>query len=62
MIYLSTCGWCKHFRSHKSNSGFANGYWLGDGKCKYKICTVMGDTCKRFEEGMKRLKLSVHLR
>ena len=49
MKNLRTCGWCEYFKFHKSKTKYANGYWLGDGKCKYCIVTVIGDTCKKFK-------------
>lgn len=53
---IKTCGWCKHFKRHKSKPGYAFGYWLGDGKCKHEIVTVIGDTCKYQEEDKERVK------
>lgn len=53
---IKTCGWCKHFRPHKSKSGYAFGYWLGDGKCKYEIVTVIGDTCENWEGDMELIE------
>jgi len=47
---LSCCGNCEHFKPHKSKSGYANGYWLDDGKCKFAIVTVVGDACNHFLE------------
>ena len=52
--HIATCGWCKYFKRHKSKTGYANGYWLGDGNCKQKkavfhplhgIARVEGDSC-----------------
>ena len=48
--HITTCGWCKYFIPHKSKSGYANGYWLGDGKCKYQKVTVQGDTCFHYKQ------------
>ena len=45
---IKSCGWCKYFKEHKSKYRYANGYWLGDGKCKYEIVTVIGDTCNKW--------------
>lgn len=47
---IKTCGWCKYFKPHKSKTGFANGWNLLDGKCKYTIATVIGDTCKQWRK------------
>ena len=51
---IDVCGNCKHFKSHHSKTKYANGYWLGDGKCKYQKVTMVGDTCKKHQ---KRLDL-----
>ena len=47
---MKTCGFCASFKEHNSETGFANGYWLGDGKCsKDGSVTVQGDTCGEFQ-------------
>ena len=53
---VKTCGWCQYFKPHKSITGYANGYWLGDGNCKSSnkqlkqpIPKSMGDTCPDFK-------------
>lgn len=48
-MIIQTCGRCKLFCLHKSKTGYANGYWLGDGKCKFEKATVIGDTCISWE-------------
>ena len=47
---IETCGWCKHFKGHKTTRRFAGGWWLGDGKCKERKATVVGDTCNKWEK------------
>ena len=54
---IETCGHCKYFTLQKSKFALANAYWLGDGKCtkvkaipEYLKATVIGETCKRWEE------------
>jgi len=46
---IKICGHCKYFKENKSRTRFANGYWLGDGKCKHTKATVIGDTCEHWE-------------
>lgn len=52
---METCGWCGLFKAHKSKTGFAGGWNLLDGKCKYRKATVIGDTCEHWEANKIRI-------